>query len=339
MNIQQAIKKIIEKQNLSEDEMHQVMNDIMTGKTTDAQIGGFLVGLAIKGESVDEITAAAKIMRSLVKGVTIKNAKHLVDNCGTGGDGLGLFNISTACAFVVAAAGGSVAKHGNSRVSSKSGSADVLKAAGVNLDMSVEKISDCVEKIGIGFMFAPFHHIAMKHAIGARKDLAVRTIFNVLGPLTSPAKAPNQVMGVYAQSLVDPIAHVLKNLGSKHVMVVHSKDGLDEISIADDTFVAELKEGQISTYSINPTDFGLPLGDLDDIKANNVDDSLALIQQALDGKDGVAKNIIALNSGAAIYVCGLTNSLQEGVNKALNILNSGAAHQKLDDFVRESTDC
>ncbi len=339
MNIQQAIKAVIAKQDLTEDEMHAVMSDIMTGKTTDAQIGGFLVGLSMKGETVAEITAAAKVMRSLATGVQIHHPKYLVDTCGTGGDGLGLFNISTACAFVVASAGGQVAKHGNRSISSKSGSADVLEAAGVNLDMSPDKISKCVEKIGVGFMFAPAHHSAMKYAIGARKDLAVRTIFNVLGPLTNPAKAPHQVMGVYDKALVEPIANVLKGLGSKHVMVVHSKDGLDEISIADDTYVAELKDGSVTTYTINPTEFGLPLGDLNDIKADDAESSLKLIQQALDGKDGAAKNIIAMNAGAAIYVSGMAKSLQAGINTALEILNGGAAHQKLDDFVRESTGC
>ncbi len=339
MNIQQAIKAVISKQDLSEKDMTEVMTSIMTGQATDAQIGGFLVGLSIKGESIKEITAAAKVMRSLAKGVNVGKAKHLVDTCGTGGDGLGLFNISTACAFVVAAAGAQVAKHGNRSISSKSGSADVLEAAGVNLDMSAEQISNCVSKIGVGFMFAPAHHSAMKHAIGPRKELAVRTIFNVLGPLTNPAKAPNQVMGVYDKNLVEPIAHVLKALGSRHVMVVHSNDGLDEISIADNTYVAELKDGVVSTYTLNPTDMGLPLGDLNDIKADNADDSLALIQQALDGKKGAAKNIIALNAGAAIYVSGLSDTLKSGVDKAMKILNNGSAHQKLDDFVRESTGC
>jgi anthranilate phosphoribosyltransferase len=339
MNIQQAIKLVIAKQDLSETQMQAVMNDIMTGKTTDAQIGAFLVGLSMKGESIDEITASAKVMRSLAKGVAVKNTEHLVDTCGTGGDGLGLFNISTACVFVVAAAGGSVAKHGNRSISSKSGSADVLESAGVNLNMSVEQISKSVDKIGVGFMFAPAHHSAMRYAANPRKELAIKTIFNVLGPLTNPAKAPNQIMGVYAKELVEPIANVLKNLGSKHVMVVHSKDGLDEISIADDTFVAELKDGLIKTYTINPTDFGLPLGDLNDIKAEDAESSLMLIQQALDGKKGTAKDIIAINSGAAIYVSGLANSLQDGINKAIIILNKGSAHQKLDDFVRESTGC
>ncbi len=339
MNIQQAIKTLIAGQDLNQTQMHSVMTDIMTGKTEDAQIGGFLVALSIKGETVTEITAAAKVMRSLASGVTINNAKHLVDTCGTGGDGLSLFNISTACAFVVAAAGAQVAKHGNRSISSKSGSADVLEAAGANLDMTPEAIGKSVEKIGVGFMFAPAHHSAMKYAIGARKALAVRTIFNVLGPLTNPAKAPHQVMGVYDKALVEPIANVLKSLGSKHVMVVHSKDGLDEISIADDTYVAELKDGKVTTYNINPTEFGFPLGNLEDIKAQNANDSLVLIQKALDGKEGAAKNIIALNAGAAIYVSGVVDSLQAGIDKAIQILNDGSAHQKLDDFVKESTGC
>ena len=339
MNIQEAIKAVIAKQDLTEAQMHDVMSDIMTGITTDAQIGAFLVGLVMKGETVEEITAASKVMRCLATGVKVNKSNHLVDTCGTGGDGLGLFNISTACAFVVASAGGQVAKHGNRSISSKSGSADVLEAAGVNLNMSAEQIGKCVDKIGVGFMFAPAHHSAMKHAIGPRKELAVRTIFNVLGPLTNPAGAPYQVMGVYDKNLVEPIAKVLKGLGSKHVLVVHSADGLDEISIADDTFVAELKDGEVKTYTINPADYGLPLGNLDEIKAEGAEDSLKLIQQALDGKEGSAKNIIAINAGAAIYAADIVDSMQAGVDKALKILNSGSAHQKLDDFVRESTGC
>ena len=242
MNISEAIKAVISRQNLNESEMHDVMNSIMTGQTTDAQIGAFLVGLSMKGETIEEITASAKVMRALATSVELSSNDYLVDTCGTGGDGLGLFNISTASAFVVAAAGGKVAKHGNRSISSKSGSADVLEAAGINLNISPELISQCIEEIGLGFMFAPAHHSAMKHAIGPRKELAVRTIFNVLGPLTNPAKAPNQIMGVYDKSLVEPIANVLKGLNSRHVMVVHSEDGLDEFSIANSTYVAELKD-------------------------------------------------------------------------------------------------
>ena len=336
MNINQAIKAVIEKKNLNESDMLDVMNSIMTGQTTDAQIGAFLVGLSMKGETIEEITASAKVMRSLATPVEIKSNKYLVDTCGTGGDGLGLFNISTASAFVVAAAGGKVAKHGNRSISSKSGSADVLESAGVNLNLSPSRISECIAKIGVGFMFAPAHHSAMKHAIGPRKELAVRTIFNVLGPLTNPAKAPNQVMGVYDKNLIEPIANVLKELGSRHVMVVHSDDGLDEFSIADKTYVAELKDGNVSTYSVHPKDFGLTLGNLKDIRADNADASLALITEAFSGRNGTAKNIISLNAGAAIYVSGLTTSLQSGIDRANQVLSDGSSQKKLDEYIQIS---
>lgn len=336
MNINQAIKAVIEKKNLNESDMLDVMNSIMTGQTTDAQIGAFLVGLSMKGETIEEITASAKVMRSLATPVEIKSNKYLVDTCGTGGDGLGLFNISTASAFVVAAAGGKVAKHGNRSISSKSGSADVLESAGVNLNLSPSLISECIAQIGVGFMFAPAHHSAMKHAIGPRKELAVRTIFNVLGPLTNPAKAPNQVMGVYDKNLIEPIANVLKELGSRHVMVVHSDDGLDELSIADKTYVAELKDGNVSTYSVHPEDFGLTLGDLKDIRADNADASLALITEAFSGRNGTAKNIISLNAGAAIYVSGLTTSLQSGIDRANQALSDGSSQKKLDEYIKIS---
>ena len=336
MNINQAIKAVIDKKHLNESDMLDVMNSIMTGQTTDAQIGAFLVGLSMKGETIEEITASAKVMRSLATPVEIKSNKYLVDTCGTGGDGLGLFNISTASAFVVAAAGGKVAKHGNRSISSKSGSADVLESAGVNLNLSPSLISECIEQIGVGFMFAPAHHSAMKHAIGPRKELAVRTIFNVLGPLTNPAKAPNQVMGVYDKNLIEPIANVLKELGSRHVMVVHSDDGLDEFSIADKTYVAELKDGNVSTYSVHPEDFGLTLGDLKDIRADNADASLALITEAFSGRNGTAKNIISLNAGAAIYVSGLTTSLQSGIDRANQVLSDGSSQKKLDEYIKIS---
>ena len=336
MNISEAIKAVISKQNLNESEMHDVMNSIMTGQTTDAQIGAFLVGLSMKGETIEEITASAKVMRALATSVELSSNDYLVDTCGTGGDGLGLFNISTASAFVVAAAGGKVAKHGNRSISSKSGSADVLEAAGINLNISPELISQCIEEIGLGFMFAPAHHSAMKHAIGPRKELAVRTIFNVLGPLTNPAKAPNQIMGVYDKSLVEPIANVLKGLNSRHVMVVHSEDGLDEFSIANTTYVAELKDNNISTYTVHPGDFGLEEGNLDSIKAENAEQSLALINEAFSGKKGVARDIIALNAGAAIYVSGLVRSFDEGVTQANQILSDGSAQDKLDAYILAS---
>ena len=336
MNISEAIKAVISRQNLNESEMHDVMNSIMTGQTTDAQIGAFLVGLSMKGETIEEITASAKVMRALATSVELSSNDYLVDTCGTGGDGLGLFNISTASAFVVAAAGGKVAKHGNRSISSKSGSADVLEAAGINLNISPKLISQCIEEIGLGFMFAPAHHSAMKHAIGPRKELAVRTIFNVLGPLTNPAKAPNQIMGVYNKSLVEPIANVLKGLNSRHVMVVHSEDGLDEFSIANTTYVAELKDNNISTYTVHPGDFGLEEGNLDSIKAENAEQSLALINEAFSGKKGVARDIIALNAGAAIYVSGLVSSFDEGVTQANQILSDGSAQDKLDAYILAS---
>ena len=336
MNINEAIKAVISRQNLNESEMHDVMSSIMTGQTTDAQIGAFLVGLSMKGETIEEITASAKVMRALATSVKLSSDEFLVDTCGTGGDGLGLFNISTASAFVVAAAGGKVAKHGNRSISSKSGSADVLEAAGINLSLNPELISQCIEEIGVGFMFAPAHHSAMKHAIGPRKELAIRTIFNVLGPLTNPAKAPNQIMGVFDKNLVEPIANVLKGLNSRHVMVVHSEDGLDEFSIANKTYVAELKDNKISTYTVHPHDFGLEEGSLDSIQAENAEQSLALIHEAFSGKQGEARDIIALNAGAAIYVSGLVNSLEEGITKANQILSDGSAQDKLDAYIHAS---
>ena len=336
MNINEAIKAVISRQNLNEGEMHDVMSSIMTGQTTDAQIGAFLVGLSMKGETIEEITASAKVMRALATSVKLSSDEFLVDTCGTGGDGLGLFNISTASAFVVAAAGGKVAKHGNRSISSKSGSADVLEAAGINLSLNPELISQCIEEIGVGFMFAPAHHSAMKHAIGPRKELAIRTIFNVLGPLTNPAKAPNQIMGVFDKNLVEPIANVLKGLNSRHVMVVHSEDGLDEFSIANKTYVAELKDNKISTYTVHPHDFGLEEGSLDSIQAENAEQSLALIHEAFSGKKGEARDIIALNAGAAIYVSGLVNSLEEGITKANQTLSDGSAQDKLDAYIHAS---
>ena len=336
MNINEAIKAVISRQNLNESEMHDVMSSIMTGQTTDAQIGAFLVGLSMKGETIEEITASAKVMRALATSVKLSSDEFLVDTCGTGGDGLGLFNISTASAFVVAAAGGKVAKHGNRSISSKSGSADVLEAAGINLSLNPELISQCIEEIGVGFMFAPAHHSAMKHAIGPRKELAIRTIFNVLGPLTNPAKAPNQIMGVFDKNLVEPIANVLKGLNSRHVMVVHSEDGLDEFSIANKTYVAELKDNKISTYTVHPHDFGLEEGSLDSIQAENAEQSLALIHEAFSGKQGVARDIISLNAGAAIYVSGLVNSLEEGITKANQTLSDGSAQDKLDAYIHAS---
>ena len=259
MDIQTAIRAVVERQDLTAEQMRAVMRAIMTGAATPAQIGGFLIGLRMKGETVEEIAAAAEVMRELAVRVGV-SGPHLVDTCGTGGDGVSTFNISTASAFVVAAAGGKVAKHGNRSVSSKSGSADVLEAAGVSLDLTPEQVAQCVNEVGVGFMFAPKHHGAMKHAIGPRREMGVRTIFNLLGPLTNPAGAPNQVVGVFSDQWVEPLAQVLHRLGSEHVMVVHAEDGMDEISIGAPTRVAELKHGKIHTYTVTPEQLGLKRG-------------------------------------------------------------------------------
>jgi anthranilate phosphoribosyltransferase len=333
--LQQAIQKVIKKENLSGDEMTAVMQLIMTGDATPAQIGGFLIGLRMKGESVDEITSAAAVMRSLATPVDIQ-ADNLVDIVGTGGDGSSTFNISTASCFVVATAGGHVAKHGNRSVSSKSGAADVLEAAGVDLSISPQEVKACVEELGVGFMFAPMHHSAMKHAIGPRKDMAVRTLFNLLGPLTNPAGTPNQLLGVYSREWVRPLADVLNKLGSHHVMVVHAEDGLDEISIAAPTFVAELKDGKITEYTIKPEDFGLSTQSLDSVRVKDAMESLVMLQSVLDNKEGTARDIVALNAGAAIYVAGLADSHQAGVAKALDVIASGKASEKLKDLVAKT---
>jgi len=335
MNIQQAIQRVTGKQDLSSDEMTQVMRIIMTGEATPAQIGGFLIGLRMKGETVDEIAAAATVMRELASGVKVKG-DHIVDIVGTGGDGSNTFNISTACTFVVAAAGGTVAKHGNRSVSSKSGSADLLEAAGVNLNLNPEQVAQCIEQVGVGFMFAPLHHSAMKHAIGPRKEMAVRTIFNVLGPLTNPAGAPNQLLGVFSDTLVEPIADVLNKLGSEHVLVVHSKDGMDEISIGANTRVSELKDGVVNTYTITPEQFGFESTDIAVLAVNSAEESLSVINDVLDNTPGPARDIVVLNAGAAIYAANLVDTLEDGMKKADEVISSGAAKQKLQALVELS---
>lgn len=331
MDMTSAIRAVIERRNLSEDEMREVMRLIMTGQATPAQIGGFLVGLRAKGETVSEITVAAGVMRELVTPVNV-SGPHVVDTCGTGGDGAGTFNISTAAAFVVAAAGGKVAKHGNRSVSSKSGSADVLETAGVNLDLTPEQVARCVDEVGVGFLFAPKHHGAMKHAIGPRREMGVRTIFNLLGPLTNPAKAPNQVLGVFSDQWVEPLAEVLQRLGSRHVLVVHAEDGMDEISIGADTHVGELKDGRIRVYTIQPEHFGLKRSDISSLAVSSPVESLAMVEKALNNEPGPARDIVALNAGAAIYVCGLAADLGAGIKRALAVLAAGAAGKKLHDL-------
>ncbi len=335
MDIQAAIKAVIAHQDLSGDEMRSVMQQIMTGECTPSQIGGFLVGLRMKGETVDEMSAAARVMRELATRVEV-SADHLVDTAGTGGDASGSFNISTASALVAAAAGARVAKHGNRSMTSNSGSADVLEAAGVKLDITPEQVRDCVEQVGVGFMFAPAHHGAMKHAIGARKEMAVRTIFNVLGPLTNPAGAPNQVIGVFDGDLLEAMARVLKQLGSDHVMVVHAEDGMDEISISAPTHVAELNQGKISSYTITPSDFGMDLAPLDELRVDSAEQSLAVIRAVFADNPGPARDIVCLNAGAAIYVSGCADSLAAGVEAARMAISSGKAAAVLQNLVAKS---
>ncbi len=333
MEMQEAIEQVINRHDLSTDEMTSVMHRIMSGGATAAQIGGFLIGLRMKGESIAEIVAAASVMRQLAAGVNIDGLDHCVDIVGTGGDESGTFNISTASMFVAAAAGCHVAKHGNRSVSSKSGSADALEAAGIRLDITSSQVTECVRKVGVGFMFAPGHHSAMKHAIGPRKEMGVRTIFNILGPLTNPAGVPNQLLGVFTEGLLEPIAQVLQRLGSRHVMVVHSRDGLDEISIADKTEVAELKDGMVRRFSIKPEDFGVKRTPIDAIKATDAADSLQIIRSVLDNQPGPARDIVRLNAGAAIYTAGLAPTLAEGMNKADQAIASGEARNRLDKLV------
>lgn len=332
MNIKEALSKVVKSENLSQDEMVAVMKQIMTGEATDAQIGGFLVALRMKGETIEEITGAAQVMRDLATKVDIA-VEHMVDTCGTGGDGANLFNVSTAAAFVVAAAGGHVAKHGNRSVSSSTGSADVLEAAGVNLQVDAATVGRAISEVGVGFMFAVAHHGAMKHAIGPRKELAMRTIFNMLGPMTNPASVKRQVLGVFNRDLCRPLAEVLLRLGSEHVMVVHAEDGLDEISVVGRTFVAELKNGEISEYTIEAKDFGIDYENLDGLIVDSAQASLSLIQDAFKNKNQKAQDVIKLNAGAAIYVAGLAATLADGIAMADDAIVSGGAAEKLKALV------
>ena len=332
MDIQTAINNVINNIDLNRQDMHSVMQTIMQGNATPAQIGGLLVALRTKGETVDEITAAAEVMRQLAAKVKADKT-NLIDTCGTGGDSSNTFNISTTSAFVVAASGAKVAKHGNRSVSSKSGSADVLEAAGINIELNVEQVASCIENIGIGFMFAPMHHSAMKHAIGPRKELGIRTLFNVLGPLTNPASAPNQVIGVFDRKWLNPLAETLKQLGSDHILVVHSEDCMDEISVSAKTFIAELKNKEINSYEISPTDFGIKKFDLKDLSVENTDESLALMKSVFNNNNDAAKSIVSLNAGAAIYASGISDSIKTGVDMAINIIESGAAKKKFEMLI------
>jgi anthranilate phosphoribosyltransferase len=332
MSIQVTLQKLLDRQNLNGDEMRTTMRAMMQGELTDAQIAGFLIALRCKGETVEEIAAAVDVLRELVRQVPVQG-EHVIDTCGTGGDGANTFNISTTAAFVVAAAGGKVAKHGNRSVSSSCGSADVLEAAGVNLDMPAEQVADCVNQIGVGFLFAAKHHSAVRHTVAARKEMGVRTLFNLIGPLSNPANAPHQLIGVFDKQWLLPVAEVLKKLGSKHVLIVNAQDGLDEISIAAPTEVAELKNGEISTYTVTPEQFGLPRTDLAQLSISCVADSLAIVRAVLNNQPGPARDIVALNAGAAIYAADLVESLQAGVARAHQVLADGSALGKFEALV------
>jgi anthranilate phosphoribosyltransferase len=333
ITIAEAIQRTVEHREVFHDEMLHIMRQIMRGELTPAQIAAFIVGLRVKKETIGEIAAAAQVMREFATRVPVKDPGDVVDIVGTGGDAAHTFNVSTAAAFVAAAAGARVAKHGNRAVSSRSGSADVLEALGAQFDLTPEQIARCVEKTGVGFMFAPAHHPAMKFAAPVRKELGVRTIFNILGPLTNPASAGNQLLGVFHPDLVGIEVRVLQRLGSKHVMVVYGLDGLDEISISGPTLVGELLKGEIREYEIHPSQFGLELYDRRAIQVNTVEESKAMILAVLQNQPGPALNIVLINAGAAIYVAGHARSLQSGIERARKAIASGAARQKLDAFV------
>ncbi len=336
MDIKTALNRVVSNLDLSTDEMRDVMREIMTGQCTDAQIGAFLMGLRMKSESIDEIVGAVSAMRELAGKVELKSLEGVVDIVGTGGDGANIFNVSTASAFVVAAAGCTVAKHGNRAVSGKSGSADLLEAAGVYLNLTPVQVGRCIDSVGIGFMFAQAHHGAMKHAAGPRRELGLRTIFNMLGPLTNPAGVQHQVVGVFSEALCRPLAEVLLRLGSKHVLVVHSKDGLDEFSLAAATYVAELKDGVVTEYTVQPEDLGIKSQSLYGLVVESPMQSLELIRDALGRRKTEsgqkAAEMIVLNAGAALYAADHARSLKEGVALAHDALHTGLAREKLEEL-------
>lgn len=336
MDIKEALNRVVNQLDLSTTEMQDVMRQIMTGQCSDAQIGAFLMGMRMKSETIDEIVGAVSVMRELALGVELPSLKHVVDIVGTGGDGANIFNVSTAASFVIAAAGGKVAKHGNRAVSGKSGSADLLEAAGIYLELAPEQVARCIDAVGVGFMFAQVHHKAMRYAAGPRRDMGLRTLFNMLGPLTNPAGVKRQVIGVFNAALCRPLAEVMQRLGSEHVLVLHSTDGLDEISLAAPTQVVELKDGELREYRIQPEDFGIQSQTLIGLGVDSAQESLALIRDAL-GKRKTdngrkAADMIVLNAGAALYVAGLASSLAQGMELAQDALSTGLALEKLDEL-------
>jgi len=332
MKPQDALIRVIEHREIFHEEMVSLMRQVMSGELSPTLIAAIIVGLRVKKETIGEIAAAAQVMREFATRVEVADHAHLLDTCGTGGDSAHTFNISTAAAFVAAAAGAKVAKHGNRSVSSKSGSADVLEALGVDIALAPEQVARCIGEVGLGFMFAPHHHPAMKHAAPVRRELGVRTIFNILGPLTNPAGARNQLMGVFHPDLVGIQSRVLQRLGSRHVLVVYGMEGLDEISIAGETMVGELKDGEVREYTIHPRQFGLKSADISAIRVSDGTQARDLLLSALEGRSGPARDIVALNAGAAIYASGLADSLEEGVEKALALIASGAAFRKVDEL-------
>jgi len=333
MTPQAALQRVIEHREIFHDEMVSLMQQIMGGEVTPVMIAAIITGLRVKKETIGEIAAAATVMRELSTKVEIADTSRLVDTCGTGGDGAHTFNISTAAMFVAAAAGAQIAKHGGRSVSSQSGSADVLEALGANINLNPAQVAESIAETGVGFMFAPNHHSAMKHAAPVRRELGVRTIFNILGPLTNPAKAPQQVMGVFHPDLVGILVRVLQRLGSTRALTVFGREGLDEISISGQTLVGELKDGRVSEYEIHPEQFNLPVHDPKVLQVANVEESKIMLLGALENKLGAARDIVALNAGASIYVCGLAETLADGVEQAFEMIASGAARQKLDTFV------
>ena len=334
MDIKEAIQRLIEGIDLTEEQMQGVFEQIMSGKATDAQIGAFLTALRLKSETVEEITGAAKIMRkkaTKLEGINISQ-EIILDTCGTGGSGTNTFNISTTCAFVVAGCGVKVAKHGNKSISSQCGSADVLNELGVNLDLPPEKVAECIKRIGIGFLYAPLFHSAMKHVLGPRRELGIRTIFNVLGPLTNPANANAQVLGVYEEKLVEVIANVLKNLGSRFAFVVHGLDTLDEITITGPTKISELRNNEVNTYYIKPQDFDIPLAQLEDIKGGNAKQNAKIIIDVLSGKKGPKRDVVLLNSAAALVAAVKARDFKEGIKLASDSIDSKRALKKLEEL-------
>jgi anthranilate phosphoribosyltransferase len=329
----EALGRCIEHREIFHDEMLSLWRRLMQGALTPVQMAGLLVGLRVKKETIGEIAAAAQIMREFSTKVEVADQRHLVDIVGTGGDGVHTFNISTAAMFVAAAAGARVAKHGNRSVSSSSGSADVLESLGARIDLGPDQVAACLEEVGIGFMFAPSHHAAMRHAAAVRKELGVRTIFNILGPLTNPAGAPNQLMGVFHPDLVGIMVRVLQQLGSRHVLVVHGKDGMDEVSLGAATLVGELREGSVREYEIHPEDFGLSMVSHRGLRVGNALESRARVLEAIDGAPGAAGEIVTLNAGVALYAADRAGSIAEGIAQARSAIAGGAARRKLDAFV------